>query len=138
MQEEELDGLTPLEWIASEAATAKLHAAASTGDLAALESLLGAGVPAHAQNEADGVSALMVAAGAGHLNAVSILLAAGAPWNAVDRRGRCAGNHALDNGHQTIVDFLVDAATRAELLLGAAERASSRAAAAKAAESDDY
>ena len=138
MQEEELAGLTPLEWIASEAATAKLHAAASTGDLAALESLLGAGVPAHAQNEADGVSALMVAAGAGHLNAVSILLAAGAPWNAVDRRGRCAGNHALDNGHQTIVDFLVDAATRAELLLGAAERASSRAAAAKAAESDEY
>ena len=71
------------------------------------------------------------------------MLAAGAPWNAVDRRGRCAGNHALDNGHQTIVDFLVevDDATPWEASsskLGAAERASSRAAAAKAAESDEY
>lgn len=74
------------------------------------------------QEEEEGRSALMVAAGAGHAPVVSLLLNAGAPWNALDRYGRCAGNYALDAGHQAIVDQLVEHATRCELLLGASER----------------
>jgi protein arginine N-methyltransferase 2 len=119
-------------------AVASLHAAAEAGDAAGVLQLLEAGVPAHAQEDEDGHSALMLAAGGGHGHVVELLLWAGAPWNAIDRRGRCAGNHALDNGHQPVVDQIVDAAVKAELLLGAAERASARAAAAKAAESDEY
>ena len=111
--------------------------AATSGDLEKVEKLLDAGVPAYAQEEAEGVSALMLAAGAGHGEVVSALLIAGAPWNAIDRRGRCAGNHALDAGHQHIVDALVDAAVRAELLLGAAERGTKKASDA-AAESKEY
>ena len=114
-----------------------LHAAARSGDLAAVRALLADGVPAHAQADEDGTSALMHAAGGGHGEVVSALLEAGAPWNAIDRRGRCAGNHALDAGHQTVVDALVDAATRAELLLGAAQRGTKQAALA-AEESQQY
>ena len=99
---------------ADTASTRALHAAASAGDAATVEQLLES-IPAHVQDEADGVSALMLAAGGGHLAIVELLLAAGAPWNAVDRRGRCAGNHALDNSQQHVVDFLVDAAVKAEL-----------------------
>ncbi len=77
-----------------------LHGAASAGDLHEVEALLAAGVPAHAQEERDGRSALMLAAAAGHAAVVEALLAAGAPWNAIDRRGWCAGNYALDAGYQ--------------------------------------
>ena len=120
------------------AAVAALHAAAAAGDVATVQSILRSGqCPAHAQEEVEGVSALMLAAGGGHGECVHELLVAGAPWNAIDRRGRCAGNHALDAGHQRIVDALVDAAVRAELLLGAAQRGT-QLAAAKAAESDEY
>ena len=93
------------------AAVAALHAAAAAGDVATVQSILRSGqCPAHAQEEVEGVSALMLAAGGGHGECVHELLVAGAPWNAIDRRGRCAGNHALDAGHQRIVDALVDAA----------------------------
>ena len=123
----------------SDPGVAALHAAAAGGDVQAVKRLIEQNkVPAYAQEDVEGMSALMHAAAGGHGEVVSFLLAAGAPWNAIDRRGRCAGNHALDNGHQTVVDALVDAAVQAELLLGAAERASSRATAAKAAESDEY
>ena len=99
----------------------ELHDAAANGDLHAVRSALEA-VPAHSQEETHGRSALMLAAGAGHEAVVEVLLAAGAPWNAIDRRGQCAGNYALDAGHQTVVDALVDHAVRVELLLGASER----------------
>ena len=113
--------------------------ASANGDIAEVERLLAAGAPAYSFSEDDGVSALMLAAGGGHGAVVEKLLASGAPWNAIDRRGRCAGNHALDAGHQLIVDQLVEAAVRAELLLSAADRVEQhrRAASATAAASED-
>ena len=119
-------------------AVASLHAAAAAGDAARVRDIIRSGkCPAHAQENEKGLSALMIAAAGGHDECVHELLVAGAPWNAIDRSGRCAGNHALDAGHQHIVDALVDAAVRAELLLGAAQRGT-QLAAAKAAESDEY
>ena len=120
------------------AAVASLHAAAASNDLDEVKRLVTEGVPVWAPEQAEGLTPLMVACASGHMAIVRWLLENGAPWNAIDRRGRCAGNHALDHSHQTIVDFLVDAATKAELMLGAAQRESTRATAAKAAESADY
>ena len=37
------------------------------------------------------------------------LLAAGAPWNALDRRGRCAGDLALDAGHSEAAEAILEA-----------------------------
>ena len=114
-----------------------LHEACEAGDTAGVRNALAAGCPAHAQETEHGRSGLMLAAGAGHSEIISLLLEAGAPWNAVDRRGACAGNYALDAGHQALVDSLVDVAVRAELLLGASER-NARAAAVAAAANEDY
>lgn len=75
------------------------------------------------QCPASGTSPLMAAAAAGRLDVCRTLIERGAPWNAVDRSGKCAGNHASDAGHQDVVDFLVDAAVTAELVLGASARA---------------
>lgn len=47
------------------------------------------------------------------------LLASGAPWNALDRAGKCAGNHASEAGCQEVVDLLVSHATRSEVREGA-------------------
>ena len=119
-------------------AVAALHAAAAAGDVTELTRVLSSGTPAHAQEDVDGASALMLAAGGGHGAAVAKLVEAGAPWNAIDRRGRCAGNYALDAGHQEVVDQLVDVAVRAELLLGAALRAAHRPRAMGEGESEEY
>lgn len=64
----------------------------------------------------------MVAAGGGHLEVVVLLLQGGAPWNALDKRGRCAGEYAVDGGHQEIVDMLVQFGCEAELVLGLLEK----------------
>jgi protein arginine N-methyltransferase 2 len=69
--------------------------------------------------EATGESALMLAAKRGLVDAATVLLRAGAPWNALDRYGRCAGDYAVQGGHQVIVDELVSAGVRAELVFGA-------------------
>jgi protein arginine N-methyltransferase 2 len=61
----------------------------------------------------------MAAAGGGHGDTVRLLLEYGAPWNALDRRGKCAGEHALAAGHQPLVDLLVQAGVQAELLFRA-------------------
>uniref|UniRef100_A0A1I8IBX6 RMT2 domain-containing protein n=1 Tax=Macrostomum lignano TaxID=282301 RepID=A0A1I8IBX6_9PLAT len=42
-----------------------------------------------------------------------------APWNAVDRQYHCAGEYATCNGHQAVVDLLLNHAAASELLLGA-------------------
>ena len=119
--------------------------ASALGDVAEVERLLAAGAPAYSQRDVDGVSALMLAAAGGHVRVTEQLLDAGAPWNAIDRRGKCAGNHALDAGHQEVVDQLVDAAVRAEMLLCAADRveqhrrvANATAAADATSESAEY
>lgn len=71
--------------------------------------LLKNGVEASYQREADGLSGLMVAAERGNTALVSELLQAGAPWNALDRRGCCAGEYADAAGQQGTFDQLVQA-----------------------------
>lgn len=80
--------------------------------------LLQNGSDAAFQNEETGESLLMLASGLGLADSVSALLSHGAPWNAIDRHGRCAGEYALQHGHQTIVDCLVTAGVTAELIFG--------------------
>ena len=52
---------------------------------------------------------MMLAAGGGHDEVVTELLEAGLPWNAIDKEGHCAGDHAVLCGHQSTVDLLLDA-----------------------------
>jgi len=80
--------------------------------------------PATLQDEETGTSPLIAAGRAGHVAICELLLEEGAPWNAVDRKGKCAGNYATEGGYWEVVDLLVDAGTRAELILGAAIRIS--------------
>ncbi len=51
----------------------------------------------------------MLAARGGHTEAAAQLLEAGTPWNALDREGHCAGDLAMQGGHQATVDLLLDA-----------------------------
>ncbi|GMI21623.1 hypothetical protein TeGR_g3697 [Tetraparma gracilis] len=91
------------------------------------------------QEEETGKSPLMAAAEIPSLHLLETLLAAGAPWNAVDRRGRCAGDYAVAAGSQECVDLLVEAGTKAELLLSASgrlDKASLPATVVEAGESD--
>lgn len=74
--------------------------------------LLSRGAAASCHDDATGETCLMRAAMNGHVEAVEKLLASGAPWNALDRRGLCAGDHALRHGFQDIVDKLVNAGWR--------------------------
>ncbi|VDL62834.1 unnamed protein product [Hymenolepis diminuta] len=100
----------------------RLVLAASEGDMSTVKSL----------NESDnadicfqdpqtGMSVLMAAAGSGHIEIVRYLLDQGAPWNAVDRKYRCAGDYAAMNGHQAIVDLIMDHAVMSELILSIGE-----------------
>lgn len=99
-----------------------LLAACAVGDVVAVRALLeGGGVAAAHQDDASGESALMRAAGGGRVDVVRQLLEGGAPWNALDRRGRCAGDHAMAAQSQPCVDALVEAGVRAQLLFGLLE-----------------
>lgn len=40
---------------------------------------------------------------------MKLLLEAGAPWNALDRKGNCAGDYAMNAGHQEAYEVLMDA-----------------------------
>ena len=55
----------------------------------------------------------MLAAGAGHEGVVTQLLEAGAPWNAVDKQGNSAGDHARLQGHEDVYEAIVDAGSAA-------------------------
>ncbi|KAL3778582.1 hypothetical protein ACHAW5_007037 [Stephanodiscus triporus] len=77
---------------------------------------------ASAQDESTGLSPLMVASRAGHVDVCRALLDAGAPWNALDRTGKCAGDHAVEGERWDVVDLLVEVGTRSELILGASIR----------------
>ena len=103
---------------ATAVSVADLLAAAGGGDLGKVRACLDAGAPASAQDDATGESALMRAAAAGSAEIVALLLERGAPWNALDRRGRCAGEFAVDAQSQECVDLLVNAGVRAQLLFG--------------------
>lgn len=86
---------------------AALVAACRIGDMAAARAALKAGAESHYQEVATGTSGLMAAAGANQAELVELMLQRGAPWNAVDRKGKCAGQYALAAGHQALVDRLV-------------------------------
>jgi len=105
--------------------------ACSKGDLSAVQSILDRckeqhnnAIAASLQDDKTGLSPLMIAAKCGHLELCQLLLEEGAPWNAIDRNGKCAGNYATDLEHWEVVNLLVDAGTKAELLLGASIRLS--------------
>jgi len=102
-------------------ALALLRACAGEDEDAAI-ALIRSGVDPAQYDDATGASCLMLAAARGAARVCAALLQAGAPWNALDRRGRCAGEYALDGSHQQIVDIIVDHAVRCELLLGAIGR----------------
>ena len=62
------------------------------------------------------------------------------PWNAIDRRGHCAGEYALANGHQEVAESLLAAGCRAELILAAVKRhvSSETLGGAPTGSNDDY
>ena len=62
-----------------------------------------------ASQDEKGQNALMLAAAGGHDEVVTELLEAGLPWNAIDKEGYCAGDHAVRGGHQSTVNLLLDA-----------------------------
>lgn len=51
----------------------------------------------------------MAAAAVGATDAVEALLEAGAPWNAIDRRGRCAGDFAMEGDHAGAAGAILEA-----------------------------
>lgn len=98
----------------------QLVLAAGRGDCDAARRLLaeGGADPCYQDNNT-GMSVLMAAAASGSVATVRLLLENGAPWNAIDRKYHCAGEYATWNGHQAVVDLLLDHAAASELLLGA-------------------
>jgi type IV protein arginine methyltransferase len=78
------------------------------------------------QEERTGISPLMVACQVGNLELVQFLLNEGAPWNAIDRTAKCAGDYATDAEQWTVVNYLVEWATRSELILGTTQRVAMR------------
>jgi len=109
-----------------------LITAAGAGDLDEVKQLLAGGGDAAEQDDVTGTSALMAAADGGHTEVARVLLEAGAPWNAVDRRCRCAGDLAMARDDFETASLLLDAGMRAELILGAAQRAGASATAGPA------
>lgn len=91
-------------------------------DIDKVVALLQRGVPAFYQETENGASCLMVAASTGNIPIIKLLLEHSAPWNALDRRGKCAGDYAVDSGVQEAIDTLVTAGVTAELLFGAMDR----------------
>jgi len=101
----------------------QLFAAAEAGNVEAITNLCTqSGAEPYYQEEVHGESVLMRAAAHGQLAAVKVLLELGAPWNAVDRMSRCAGTFALKNGHQEIVNWIVDIGVASEIKFAAIER----------------
>ncbi|CAI5528428.1 unnamed protein product [Closterium sp. Naga37s-1] len=99
---------------------------------------------AYADMDAQGKTALMAAAEGGRAEVVRALLGEGAVWNAVDMGGKSAGDYAMEGvvawgegaegegeeekneeektRRQEVLDTLIDAGIKTELILGAASR----------------
>jgi protein arginine N-methyltransferase 2 len=105
---------------------------APTTTVAGLRAMVAQGAEPFYQETRNGESVMMRAGAAGRLDLVQALLELGAPWNAVDRRGQCAGTVALKSGHQEVVDCMVKAGVRSELFF--IEQARKQKAAAAAAD----
>jgi type IV protein arginine methyltransferase len=97
--------------------------ACANGDMPFIQQMVGENPLYFSEQDMEtGLSPLMAASKAGHLLLVQELLNGGAPWNAIDRRGQCAGNYATDAEHWDVVNLLVEWGTRAELILGEIQR----------------
>lgn len=94
--------------LASSPVFPELLDAAAKGDSAGVKALLAKGAEANEEN-ADGVTALMLAAGRGHGEIVELLLAKGAEVNAKSSTGLTALIFAANQGHAGIVKALLDA-----------------------------
>lgn len=69
----------------------------------------------------------MHAAKHGHATVLRLLLDAGAPWNALSREKLlCAGDFAMEAGHEEAFEVLLNAGVQAELVLGMIARKSSK------------
>ncbi|CAI5995163.1 unnamed protein product [Closterium sp. NIES-64] len=130
----------------SEADVAKnrqLIEASREGDLTTVLRLIKEGADvAYADVDAQGKTALMAAAEGGRADVVRALLGEGAVWNAVDMGGKSAGDYAMEGvvawgegaegeeekneeertRRQEVLDTLIDAGIKSELILGAASR----------------
>ncbi|KAL9257710.1 arginine N-methyltransferase 2-like protein [Drosera capensis] len=104
----------------------KLCSAARDGDEDKVQSLIDAGADV-THFDADGLTPLMHAAKRGHAAIVRLLLEAGAPWNALSReKFLCAGDFAMEAGHQEAFEVLLNAGVQAELVLGMIARKSGK------------
>eukprot|EP00924_Labyrinthula_sp_SR-Ha-C_P016432 snap_masked-scaffold_6-processed-gene-3.16-mRNA-1 protein AED:0.03 eAED:0.04 QI:0/-1/0/1/-1/1/1/0/350 len=86
-----------------------------------LEDALKSGAEPSFQDEESGSSLLIEATKGENIEAVKILLNHGAPWNALDRKGMCAGEYAMQKNNQELIDLILNSAVKAELLLGTLE-----------------
>ncbi|EGD76103.1 hypothetical protein PTSG_00809 [Salpingoeca rosetta] len=102
----------------------ELLAAARDGSPDKVRDLIRRGADVSFQEEDQGKSALMLAAEHGHEDVVVMLLERGAPWNALDRRGKCAGQYAFQNEHHDIANRILNAGVSAEMLFAAMEKKS--------------
>lgn len=99
---------------------AELHEAARNGDLAAVRTLLDAGVPVDAKSEY-GATALSFAADKGHLEIVKLLLSRGAAIDVTDTFYQSTPiTWAVYNGRADVVKALVEAGADASGAMGMA------------------
>ena len=90
-------------------------------DTAALCQLILAKV--HSVQDDELPRALVSAAREGRVDEALQLLAAGAPWDAIDEGGHSAGAYALRDGHEALLEALLDAGSRS--VVREADRAAS-------------
>jgi ankyrin repeat protein len=110
--------LTPVQWLtagvwpdtsaAYRDRVARLHDAASKGQVSRIIEMLQMGASANDKDE-KGQTALMLASGKGHNTIVVLLLMAGAQVNEKDDKGETALMRAAENGHDSVVKQLVGA-----------------------------
>ncbi|KAK6160628.1 hypothetical protein DH2020_004009 [Rehmannia glutinosa] len=95
--------------------------AARNGDGGRIKSLIAAGADV-TYFDGVGQTPLMHAAKNGCPEVVKALLDSGAPWNALSPSNLSAGDFAMENGHQSAFDILLNAGIQAELILGTIAR----------------
>ncbi|MCO5575539.1 hypothetical protein L7F22_029340 [Adiantum nelumboides] len=118
--ESELEALPPCP-IPEAADSLPIFECAANGNLAEVKELLASGADP-CSHDRFGRTPLMHAAMHGRTDVVRCLLDAGAPWNALDASAKCAGDYAMDAGHQSAFDMLLDTGVQSELIFGALEK----------------